>query len=101
MRSQSALLSFLSLSLLSTSTLVSAKQKVLIYTRTDGFRHDSIPDSIEVIKQLGKDNGFDTVATEDKEKFNDYDWVAQFDALMFVSASGDFLGTKGAANMRK
>lgn len=94
-------LSILALLATSSLSLVLAKQKVLIYTRTDGFRHDSIPTSIDVIEKLGKDNGFDTVATEDKDKFNDYDWVAQFDALMFVSASGDFLGTKGAANMRK
>lgn len=79
---------------------VLAKQKVLLYTRTAGFRHDSIPDAVDALKDLGDKYGFDTVESDDQDKFLDKDWIFQFDALVFVSVSGKALSNRGAANMR-
>ena len=38
---------------------------VLVFSKTAGFRHDSIPAGIAAIQKLGADNGFTVDATED------------------------------------
>jgi Trehalose utilisation len=40
-------------------------EKVLVFSKTAGFRHDSIPNGIAAIQQLGTENGFQVDATED------------------------------------
>ena len=44
---------------------------VLVFSKTAGFRHDSIPAGIAAIQQLGADNGFTVDATEDAAAFTD------------------------------
>ena len=39
--------------------------KVLVFSKTAGFRHSSIPNGIAAIQQLGSANGFTVTATED------------------------------------
>ena len=44
---------------------------VLVFSKTAGFRHDSIPAGIAAIQQLGADNGFTVDTTEDGGAFTD------------------------------
>ena len=44
---------------------------VLVFSKTAGFRHDSIPAGIAAIQQLGAANGFTVDATEDAAAFTD------------------------------
>src|SRR5690606_40113190 len=44
---------------------------VLVFSKTAGFRHDSIPAGIEAIEQLGAEHNFAVDATEDAEAFTD------------------------------
>lgn len=83
------------------STTVDARQKVLLYSRTAGYRHPSIPNAIAALEKLGQEHSFDTVHTENQEKFESQDWLDQFDAVVFVSASGEALNSKGITNFRK
>lgn len=46
------------LALLAMST-AQALPRVLVYTRTQGYRHDSIPTAIDVLKQNGGGNGLE------------------------------------------
>ena len=39
--------------------------KVLVFSKTAGFRHSSIPNGIAAIQQLGSANGFTVTSTED------------------------------------
>ena len=39
--------------------------RVLVFSKTAGFRHSSIPNGIAAIKKLGQENGFAVDATED------------------------------------
>lgn len=41
------------------------KNKVLIFSKTNGWRHKSIPSGIAAIKKLGIENDFLVEATED------------------------------------
>ena len=64
--------------------------RVLIFTRTTGFRHNSIPDGIVAFESICEKHGFDAVASEDPELFTDAD-LAQFDAVVFCNTTGDIL----------
>ncbi|KDN44936.1 class I glutamine amidotransferase-like protein [Tilletiaria anomala UBC 951] len=86
--------------LASLPTLADARQKLLIYTRTEGYRHLSIPTAIANVKELCNQNGVDVYATEDESKMEDKSWLYGFDALVFISTSGDALTGKGISNMR-
>jgi type 1 glutamine amidotransferase len=63
---------------------------VLVFTKTDGFRHASIPDAIAAVRTLGAQNGFDVDATEDAGAFTAANLV-RYDAVLFVLTSGDVL----------
>ena len=43
--------------------------QVLVFTKTTGFRHDSIPDGVKAIQQLGRERGFGVDATSDAGRF--------------------------------
>ncbi|WP_204046315.1 ThuA domain-containing protein, partial [Acrocarpospora phusangensis] len=66
--------------------------KVLVFSKTTGFRHDSIPDGVAAIQKLGTENNFAVDATEDSAAFTDAN-LAQYDAVIFVSTTGDPVST--------
>ncbi|WP_328854436.1 ThuA domain-containing protein [Microbispora hainanensis] len=67
--------------------------KVLVFSKTTGFRHDSIPEGIAAVQQLGQQNNFAVDTTEDSTKFTDEN-LAQYQAVVFMSTTGDPLGTQ-------
>ena len=73
---------------------------VLVFSKTSGYRHDSIPDGIAAIEQLGADNSFSVVATEDDAQFTD-DNLANYAAVVFLNTTGTVLDdAEKAAFMR-
>jgi uncharacterized protein (TIGR03437 family) len=64
--------------------------RALVFSRTTGFRHDSIPDGIVAIRQLGQQNNFDVDATEEASAFNDAN-LARYQTVVFLSTTGDVL----------
>ena len=64
--------------------------RVLVFSRTKGFRHASIPDGIAAIRTLGATRGFVVEATEDPQQFNDEN-LKRFNAVVFMSTTGDIL----------
>ncbi len=67
-----------------------ALENVLVFSKTGGFRHDSIPQGIAAIQALGAANDFDVVATEDAAQFTDAN-LANFDVVVFMSTTGEIL----------
>ena len=63
---------------------------ILVFSKTTGFRHNSIPDANAFLRQHALDNGWSLVATEDAAAFND-DNLANFDAVVFLLTTGDVL----------
>jgi glucose/arabinose dehydrogenase/PKD repeat protein len=59
---------------------------LLVFSRTAGFRHDSIPAGIQAIKDLG----FKVTETEDPGAFT-ADNLAKYKAVVFLSTTGDVL----------
>jgi cytochrome c len=67
-----------------------ARYRVLVFSRTAGFRHDSIPDAIAAVHALGDQNGFLVTATEDPSVFTDPGLVG-YSAVIFLLTTGDVL----------
>ncbi|WP_424531441.1 ThuA domain-containing protein [Sphaerisporangium viridialbum] len=64
--------------------------KILVFSKTAGFRHTSIPNGIAAIQRLGTANGFTVVATEDAAAFTTAN-LAQYQAVVWLSTTGDVL----------
>ena len=70
--------------------------RVLVFSKTKGFRHDSIPNGIAAIRELGKDGTatlFEVDATEDASTFTD-DNLKRYRAVVWLSTTGDVLDDK-------
>lgn len=63
---------------------------VLVFTKTAGYRHDSIETGVAALKELAKDVGIRVEHTEDASVFND-DKLKSFSAIVFLSTTGDIL----------
>jgi len=75
-----------------TTTPPSTNYKVLVFSKTAGFRHSSIGPAITAIRSLGQANGFTVDATEDAAAFTTTN-LAQYRAVVFLSTTGDVLNT--------
>ncbi|EDR08436.1 uncharacterized protein LACBIDRAFT_173797 [Laccaria bicolor S238N-H82] len=77
----------------------STTARILIYSATAGFRHDSIPTAIEALKQGGNPINVQFDATEDHSQFTTA-ILSQYDALLFLSTTGEVLDDPGKAAFR-
>ncbi|HNP20547.1 MAG TPA: ThuA domain-containing protein [Panacibacter sp.] len=68
----------------------SGNPRVLVFSKTADFHHESIPTGVEAIQQLGKENGFDVDTTTDAAMFNE-DSLKNYAAVVFLSTTGDVL----------
>jgi cytochrome c len=66
------------------------KPRVLVFSKTMGYRHASIPNGIAAIQKLGTENGFDVDTTENAEFFNE-DSLEKYAAVIFLNTTGDVL----------
>lgn len=61
---------------------------VLIVSKTNGYRHDSIAQAVPAIAALVRARGWSSFATENAAVFNRQQ-LAKFDVIVFANASGD------------
>lgn len=64
--------------------------RMLVFTRTTGFRHDSIPEGVRCLRELGAAAGIEVEHTEDPAAFV-ADNLARFGIVAFLNTSGDVL----------
>lgn len=85
-------LSLVVLMMLFFCTNVSAMKpnKVLVFSKTKGFHHKSIPTGIKAIQKLGDENGFLVDTTTNSENFTESN-LKQYKAVIFLSPTGDVL----------
>src|SRR5919106_1960379 len=65
-------------------------RRVLVFSKTAGFRHDSIPEGVATVRQLGETDGFTVDATQDAGAFTARN-LRRYDAVVFLSTTGDVL----------
>lgn len=61
-------------------------RRILIFSKTDGFRHGSIETGRDAIKAWAEERGVRADATEDASKFNS-ETMAQYDAIVFLNTT--------------
>jgi len=62
--------------------------RVLVFSKTTGFRHDSIPVAIATIRRLGDEHRFGVEQTEDERRFTDRN-LERYAAVVFLSTTGE------------
>jgi type 1 glutamine amidotransferase len=72
------------------------RARVLAFSKTAGFRHDSIPTGIATIRSLARANGFSVAATGNAKVFS-RKRLGSFDAVVFLNTSGDVLAPRQQA----
>lgn len=77
-----------------------ADNKVLVFSKTNGYHHESIAVGIEAIKKLGAENNFGVDATTDSTLIND-DNLKQYKTIIFLSTTGTVLGTDQEKALQK
>jgi len=68
----------------------SGKPRVLVFSKTAGFHHESIADGNIAIQKLGSQGNFDVDTTTDAGWFTD-DSLKKYAAVVFLSTTGDVL----------
>ena len=63
---------------------------VLVFTKTAGFRHDSIEHGVQALQGMAIENRWGLTHTEDAKFFNDTD-LEKFDVVAFLNTTGDVL----------
>ena len=67
-----------------------AEQRVLVFSKTAGFRHSSIATAVRAVRRLGARHGFEVDATEDAAAFSRRG-LRRYAAVVFLSTTGDVL----------
>lgn len=65
-------------------------ERVLLFTKTVGFRHASIEPAVEALRGLAEARGVGADHTEDASVFN-HDDLSRYDAVVFLLTTGDVL----------
>jgi type 1 glutamine amidotransferase len=68
----------------------SSAYAVLVFTKTAGFRHDSIPAGVRALRELGAGDGFTVTATGEAATFTGEN-LDRYAAVVFLNTTGDVL----------
>lgn len=82
----------IALTLVSCSDKRSGIPRVLVFTKTAGNVHESIPAGIKAIEKLGNENGFEVDASIDASLFND-EYLSQYSTVIFLNTTENILDT--------
>jgi type 1 glutamine amidotransferase len=67
-----------------------APKRILIFSKTKGWNHTSIPAGIAAIQKLGRENNFRVDTTKNANYFND-DSLRHYQAVVWLSTTGNVL----------
>lgn len=74
--------------------------RILVFTKTAGFTHASIPDGVKAIEKLGQENNFLVDTTSDAALFTE-DTLKNYSAVVFLSSTGDVLDARQQADFER
>ncbi len=63
---------------------------ILVFSKTEGFRHESIGAGIKLIKKIGEEQGYTVEATESAKAFKTQN-LKDFKVVVFLNTTGDVL----------
>lgn len=79
---------------------IETKKRILVFTKTTRYHHESIPSGISAIKKMGLENNFDVDTTTASDKFSEQN-LSKYDAVVFLSTSGNLLDSAQKLNFQK
>ena len=77
-----------------------SSDKLLVFSKTAGFRHTSIEAGVTALQKLGEENGFEIIVSEDAAYF-DEDSLKEFSAVIFLNTTGDVLNYHQQADFER
>lgn len=78
----------------------SGKPRVLVFSKTAGWHHESIPAGVAAMQKLGAQDGFDVDTTTNAEYFTE-DSLKKYAAVVFLSTTGDVLNNYQEAEFER
>ena len=78
----------------------SGRPLILVFTKTAGFRHASIPVGVQAIQKLGTENDFSVDTTSDAEMFRE-DTLKKYSAIVFLNTTGNLLNNYQEAEFQR
>ncbi len=77
-----------------------SQKKVLVYSKTAGFRHSSIEAGVEALQKLAQEQGWAVTATEDSSYFAEA-MLKEYAAVIFLNTTGDILNDEQQADFER
>jgi len=75
-------------------------KSVFVFSKTLGWRHQSIPEGQNLFRRLADQNGFTAVFSEDDADFT-AEKLAQYDAVVFLNTTGPVLDAEAQAVFKR
>ncbi|MDT0606122.1 ThuA domain-containing protein [Croceitalea rosinachiae] len=66
---------------------------VLVFTKTEGYRHESIATGVKALRELGRQNNFIVIRTESAEDFTERN-LKNYQLVVFLSTTGNVLDSE-------
>ncbi len=76
------------------------EKRVLVFSKTEGYRHASIEEGKKTLQQLGAENGFRVDTTENSEYFIE-DSLKHYSAIVFLNTTQDVLDHRQQADFER
>lgn len=74
--------------------------RILVFSKTEGFRHDCIPTAVAALRKLCADNGIAIDTSEDAEVFTEKN-LRRYNAVVFLNTTGDVLNPTQEAEFER
>ncbi len=88
------------MSLLVSATVQAKQFKAFLFTKTDGWHHESINEAVVAMRKMAADHFFDIDWHEDASRINDEN-LRQYDVIIFMLTTGDILNAEQQAAMER
>jgi type 1 glutamine amidotransferase len=76
------------------------EKRILVFSKTGKYHHESIPDGIKAIKKLGREHHFEVDTTTDSTYFKEVN-LKKYAAVVFLNTSGNVLDTVEKTDFRR
>ena len=91
------LLAFTLITLLASAAANAAQFKAVLFTKTDGWHHDSINAGVTAVQELAKLHDFEVFWTEDASRWCNDKELAKYQVVIFLLTTGDVLNDEQQA----
>ncbi|MBK0378672.1 ThuA domain-containing protein [Mucilaginibacter segetis] len=81
-------------------TKKSSKPRVLVFTKTAGYHHESIPAGVDAIMKMGNENNFDVDTSSDSTSISEEN-LNKYAAVIFLNTTGNLLSNYEQADLQR